>query len=69
MEYQFCNKTFTTDSNLKQHQRKTKYCLKIQGVKPENIYICKYCDKQFNHKNVYYSHLISHENNEKFMKY
>jgi len=43
--------------------------LKIQGVKPEAKYICKYCDNEFIVKLVFDRHITSHETNEEFMKY
>lgn len=69
MECQYCKKICSTKSNLVKHQTKTKYCLKIQGVKPKNTYVCKYCDREFIRKNSYCSHLATHEKNEEFMKY
>lgn len=39
-----CNKDFGTKYLLKQHQTKSKFCLKIQG-KTETNFKCAYCDK------------------------
>jgi len=69
MNCQYCKKSFSTKTNLTTHQKKAKYCLNIQGVKPEAEYICKYCNKEFNSKHYFTSHISSHENNEEFMRY
>lgn len=69
MECQYCKKNFSTKTNLKTHQNKAKYCLKIQGAQPEALFACKYCDKEFIHKLVYDRHITSHETNEEFIKY
>ena len=58
MECEFCKETFINNSNLKMHQLKAKYCLKIQNVTPDTIYKCKVCEKSFNVK----SSLERHEN-------
>ena len=45
----FCKKTFTTNSNLKKHQRTTKKCISIQLESKSDIetelFKCKYCNK------------------------
>ena len=69
MECQYCKKTFSTKPNLKTHQTKAKYCLKIQGEISKQIYKCKYCYKTFNRKDNYCVHLTTHENNEELMNY
>ena len=69
MECQYCKKVLSSKTNLKIHQTKAKYCLKIQGVKPTILFVCKYCDEEFVHKNVYCTHLSAHENNSEFTKY
>jgi len=45
LECEFCQKEFTTKSNLNRHQRQAKYCLKLQGVNGEE-FICS-CGKHF----------------------
>jgi len=55
MECQYCKKVLSTKSSLNQHQRKTKYCLSIQGKKLGE-YKC-YCGKDFARKH----HLVSHQ--------
>lgn len=69
MECEYCKKTFSTKTNLKTHQNKAKYCLKLRGEKLEALFVCKYCDKEFIRKYVYDRHVVSHETNEEFMKY
>ena len=69
MECEYCKKSFSNKSNLNTHQKNAKYCLKIQGIKPEAIFVCTYCDKEFNSKHYFTSHIIAHENNQEFMKY
>jgi len=50
MECEFCKDIFNSKGILKIHQRKAKYCLKIQNVKPDNNYKCNVCEKTFNVK-------------------
>ena len=43
----YCNSTFQSKSYLTYHQKRTQYCLKMQGdlqVK-NNVFECKYCEK------------------------
>jgi DNA-directed RNA polymerase subunit RPC12/RpoP len=47
MECQFCNNVFSNKQNLNQHQKKTKYCLKLQGKTAEQEYKCESCGKVF----------------------
>ncbi len=52
---QFCNNMFGDTKMLKQHQKKTKYCLKIQEdqakkVETTNELTCQFCNKQFKTK-------------------
>jgi hypothetical protein len=60
MECEYCKNTFQNKYVLQNHQRRAKYCIRIQeqclGIKPESVlYTCKYCNKQmatdnrFNH--------------------
>ena len=56
MECKYCNNTFKTKSSLNIHQRKTKYCLKIQGKLNSGDYKCL-CGKMFVRKH----HLVSHQ--------
>lgn len=48
MECQYCKKVLTTKTSLVAHQKKTKYCLKIQGItnlKHKNK--CEFCNNNF----------------------
>jgi len=46
MECKFCHNTFSNKQNLNAHQKRAKYCLKIQGKIPTQDYKCK-CGKGF----------------------
>jgi len=51
MECQYCKTILKTNSALKQHQTKTKYCLKLQGKDNEKgNFICRGCNKDFHQK-------------------
>ena len=53
MECQYCKTILKTNSALKQHQTKTKYCLVLQGKDNEKgTFICKGCNKDFHQKIV-----------------
>jgi uncharacterized coiled-coil protein SlyX len=56
MECEFCKKTFSTKYLLTQHQKKTKYCLDIQGE--QSIFECNFCHKHLSTKD----RLIVHTN-------
>ncbi len=46
MNCEFCNKTFSSKSNLTAQQTTAKFCLEIQGKhKEEKQFKCEYCDK------------------------
>ena len=42
---QYCKGEFSTKSNLNSHQKRTKYCLKIQGKNKESVFVCEHCQK------------------------
>ena len=44
---EYCKKTFGTKSNLKVHQEKTKFCIKLREEQKNNQFICEYCNKSF----------------------
>jgi len=53
MECQYCKRTFSNKSNLNNHQKNAKYCLKIQGKISIKMVInlkCSICNKEFNQK-------------------
>lgn len=47
MECKFCHNEFSNKQNLNAHQKKAKYCLKIQGKNMANKYRCGICEKTF----------------------
>lgn len=56
----FCKKLFTTNSNLKKHQKTTKKCINIQLESISNIetkfFKCEYCKKDFTTKQYFEKH-------------
>jgi hypothetical protein len=60
MECKYCKKILSSVSSLNLHQKKTQYCLKIQGLKGiKGKHICEYCNTDFNHKSTLKTHYIS----------
>jgi hypothetical protein len=57
MECEFCGNKFSNKQNLNQHQKKTKYCLKLQGKTVDTEYKCDGCLKTFTIK----GNLIKHQ--------
>lgn len=58
MECNYCKKKLSSKSALNQHQKKTKYCLKLQGKDViKGNYPCNYCKKTFLNKH----HLTNHQ--------
>ena len=47
MDCQFCNNKFSNKQNLNAHQKRAKYCLKIQGKSADKEYNCDSCEKTF----------------------
>jgi hypothetical protein len=64
MECEFCKNIFTNKQNLKTHQRSAKYCLKIQGKKPDKIFSCNICKNEFSSKIVLQRHIGTHNEDE-----
>lgn len=60
----FCNKNFTSSSNLNTHKKYAKYCLEIQ--KKELEFQCEFCLKKFNRRDVLNQHLPKCKTKEKF---
>lgn len=63
---EFCNKLFSTKGNLINHQRRTKYCIKIQKTLNKNIieqdmknFVCEFCNKDFTQR----QNLKNHQEN------
>lgn len=61
MDCQYCHNTLKNKYVLQNHQKRAKYCLKIQeqrvGIKPESVlYTCEYCNKQmaFDNRNTHH---------------
>jgi hypothetical protein len=55
----FCNKSFASSFNLKNHQKTTKYCLAIQNKPIEESYLCNFCNKGFTVKAHYNTHILT----------
>lgn len=56
MNCDFCNKSFSTKSNLLTHQKTAKYCLDLQG-KENNDFICKNCNRTFTANKILVDHI------------
>ena len=56
MECNYCKKVLSNLSALKTHQKKTKYCLIIQGKSTKGEYSCTKCKKSFLRKKTYQYH-------------
>jgi hypothetical protein len=61
----YCNKDYSSKSNLKNHQKSAKYCLEIQkrtnidSDEVDNVqtsFVCKYCEKDFSSNHRYQKH-------------
>ena len=69
MKCLFCNNEFSNKQNLNYHQKKTKYCLKIQGKLPVNAVKCDICEKEFVSGVTLRRHQKSCKNNYILRKY
>ena len=69
MECEFCKNTFSTKGNLLAHQKRSKYCLALQDKKPDKVYKCKYCEREFTLKHSYADHINIHESNPLLVSY
>lgn len=47
MNCEFCGNEFSNKQNLNAHQKKAKYCLKIQGKTNSNKFKCDICNLVF----------------------
>src|ERR1041385_6866514 len=52
---EFCNKPFSSKSNLTFHQKNTNYCLNIRHE--NQSFECIICNQTFSHKRSFHSHL------------
>lgn len=43
---------------MRNHQKKAKYCLQLQNKKPEILYTCIDCSKEYVHKHMYDNHIL-----------
>ena len=60
MECEYCQKVFSTKSNLSSHQKSAKYCLELQGEhKEEKNFKCEYCNKVLTQQKSLDVHIIS----------
>ena len=69
MQCEFCESIFTTKSNLNTHQRRAKYCLKIQGKVANTEYKCLHCSKTFYGPYELKRHLLVCKQNDRMSKY
>ena len=53
---EFCNKEYTSLSNLNYHKKNAKFCIEIQQEK-NNIFSCEHCKKEFNNPRYLKQHL------------
>jgi hypothetical protein len=58
MECEFCEKVFTSKTNLQRHQKTVASCLKLQG-KILTGHICDYCNGSYAEKSGLSRHLLS----------
>lgn len=56
---QFCNKDFSTKTNLTVHQKTAKYCLSLQGKQDIKNFECEYCLKNFTSNQTLNDHKLS----------
>jgi hypothetical protein len=57
MKCEFCSNEFSNKQNLNAHQKRTKYCLKLQGISKAEVHTCSNCDKKFEISANYRRHL------------
>jgi len=53
----YCNKSFVSKTNLKNHVNTAKYCLKLQGLKIANPVTCEFCNRDFTKKIIHDRHI------------
>ena len=69
MECQFCHNVFSNKQNLNCHQKKARYCLKIQGIEVPKKYECKGCNKTFEISANFERHKKTCKNPNKIQEY
>ena len=56
MKCEFCHNEFSNKQNVNAHQRKAKYCLKIQGKQDIKTHKCEGCRKEYSTIDSYKRH-------------
>lgn len=69
MKCEFCHNEFSNKQNLNYHQKKAKYCIKIQGVLPLDVLKCDICEKEFMSGVTLRRHQKTCKNNNILRKY
>jgi len=68
MECQYCLKILKTKWSLKNHQKTTKYCLKIQGENECKKIKCNICQKTFTTKTNLGKHIVNCKKSKIYIK-
>lgn len=62
-ECKFCKRVLSSKASLLAHQKKTKYCLKIQNGQvaepPVECATCEFCDRSFDRKSNFTRHVLN----------
>jgi len=59
MECSYCQRIFSTMSNLKYHQKHAKYCLSLQGsTRNLSKFICDFCEASYTAKHSLSGHML-----------
>jgi hypothetical protein len=66
MDCKFCNRTFSSKTNLNVHQQNAKYCLKIQNKNAKEEFKCIGCTKVFTRNYDYKRHKEKCTKNDAF---
>lgn len=64
MQCEFCNKSYSSLSSLKNHKSTAKFCLQIQNKSMNDKYKCSYCTKIFTTKKSLLYHIKVCKQNE-----
>ena len=69
MECEFCKNVFSTKTNLNNHQKRAKYCLKLRGLDTtQTEHICDSCGKSFSGAYELKRHIGICKNNDSLKK-